>query len=525
MNRLAVTFAKYETHLLFIAILAIGIFARVWEFGSLPSGLNPDEASIGVDAYYIYKFGMDRYGMSYPVHLISWGSGQNALYAYMLIPFVALQGINAVSVRLPMLLSGILSLPLIFIACERLLGRKFALVAMFFMTISPWHIVNSRWAVESNIMPFFFLAGFTALLMSNAKNWWFIASSVFFALCLYAYGTAYVGVPVFLLMVVPVLVYSKRISKLQAVIGLIVFALIAVPIALFIAVNTFHLDTLRLGMVTIPRLPEEARYETMAAVFGGTPLSAIRENAAIMLKMLWTQEDAFPWNFVAPFGYFYKFTLPLAAAGFFLTLPFKALRENRVERWLLLSWVAASLVIGILHPINLTRINLIFTPILLCVALLIIKLDKHVPLILPVTVMVFSVCFILFNQAYHGDEYRRRASGIFNDGIIPAIEYAAERSATLICFTEQRYSLYIYVLLTQRFHPAEYLGQLEWIDPLDPADPARTPRALKNYRFRLSDCLEDPNSVYILSLKEEPPVSTIEYKGRKFEKFMVYLPK
>ncbi len=525
MNRLVVTFARYDARLLFIAILAIGIFARVWEFGSLPSGLNPDEASIGVESYYIYKFGMDRNGMSYPVHLISWGSGQNALYAYLLIPFVALQGINAISVRLPVLLSGILSLPLIFIAGNRLLGRKFALVAMFFMAISPWHIVNSRWAVESNIMPFFFLAGFTTLLMSNPKNWWFLVSFVFFALCLYGYGTAYVGVPVFLLLVIPVLVYSKRMSALQTVTGLIVFSLMAVPIVLFIAVNTLHLDTLRLGLVTIPRLPVEARYETMAAVFGENPLKAMGENAAIMFRVLWAQEDGFPWNFVAPFGYFYKFTFPLAIIGFFLTIPFKRLRENRVEHWFLFSWVAASLVIGLLHPVNLTRINLIFSPLLLCIAILIVKLDKHNALILPITLLVFSVSFIRFNQAYHGDDYRRRASGIFNDGIIPAIEYASGKSKAFICFTEQRYSLYIYVLLTQQVHPSEYLGQLEWIDPLDPADPARSPRALKNYRFRLSDCLEDPNSVYILTLKEEPPVSDIEYKGRKFEKFMVYLPK
>ena len=299
----------------------------------------------------------------------------------------------------------------------------------------------------------------------------------------------------------------------------------AVPIVLFIAVNTLHLDTLRLGLVTIPRLPVEARYETMAAVFGENPLKAMGENAAIMFRVLWAQEDGFPWNFVAPFGYFYKFTFPLAAVGFFLTIPFKRLRENRVEHWFLFSWVAASLVIGFLHPVNLTRINLIFSPLLLCIAILIVKLDKHASLILPITLLVFSVGFIRFNQAYHGDDYRRRTSGIFNDGIIPAIEYASEKSEALICFTEQRYSLYIYVLLTQRVHPAEYLGQLEWIDPLDPADPARTPRALKNYRFRLSDCLEDPNSVYILTLKEEPPVSDIEYKGRKFEKFMVYLPR
>lgn len=517
--------AQWKTPALFAIILAIGIFARVWEFGSLPSGLNPDEASIGVEAYYIYKFGMDRSGMSYPVHLISWGSGQNALYAYLLIPFVALRDVNEVSVRLPMMLSGILSLPLIFIASDRLLGRKFAFLAMFFMAISPWHIVNNRWAVESNIMPFFFLAGFTALLMSNPKNWWFVVAAALFALCLYAYGTAYVGVPVFLLLVVPILLYSKRVSVSQAITGLIIFSLIAIPIALFIAVNTFQMDTLHLGMVTIPRLPVEARYETMTAVFGESPLGAIGKNAAIMFGMLWTQEDAFPWNFVAPFGYFYKYTLPLAAVGFLLTLPFIKLRENWIERWFLFSWVAASLAIGFLHPVNLTRINLIFTPILLCIAFLTLKLDQRLPSAMPITILIFSIAFLFFNQAYHGEEYRRRASGIFNDGIIPAIEFAAEKSDTLVCFTEQRYSLYIYVLLTQKYHPSEYLDQLEWIDPLDPADPARTPRALMNYRFRLNDCAGDRHAIYILTLKEEPPVSGVEYKQRKFEKFLVFLPK
>ncbi len=525
MDRFVIAYKKYQAHLLFIVILAIGIYARVWEFGSLPPGLNPDEASIGVEAYYIYKFGMDRYGMSYPVHLISWGSGQNALYAYLLIPFVALRGINAESVRLPVMLSGIFSLPLVFIAGERLLGRKFAFVTMFFMAISPWHIVNTRWAVESNIMPFFFLAGFTALLVSNTKNWWFVISSALFSLCLYAYGTAYVGVPVFLLFVIPILIYSKRISVWQALTGLVVFLLIALPIILFIVINTFQLDTMYINMVSIPRLPVEARYETMTAVFGERPLNAIWENAVIMSKVLWAQEDAFPWNFVAPFGYFYKFTFPLAAVGFLLTLPFAGPRENRTERWFLFSWMVAALTVGILHPVNLTRINLIFTPILLCIAVFVLMLEKYSPPTLPVTMLVLSVGFVLFNQAYHGDEYRRKASGIFNDGIIPAIEYATVNSDSLICFTEQRYSLYIYALLVQRYHPSEYLNQLEWIDPLDPADPARTPRALKNFRFRLSDCTGDPKAVYILVLKEEPPISDIEYKDKKFEKFLVYLPK
>ncbi len=524
-NRPATLVNRYKTHLLFIIILVIGIFARVWEFGSLPQGLNADEASIGVEAYYIYKFGMDRNGVSYPVHLISWGSGQNALYAYLLIPFVALRGINAVSVRLPMMLLGILSLPLIYVAGKRLRSEKLGLTAMFFMAISPWHIINSRWAVESNILPFFFLAGFTCLLLSTRENHWFIISSIFFALCLYAYGIAYLGVPIFLLLTIPALVYSKRLSVKQAIMGLIVFFIIALPIALFVAINTFQLETIHLGVVTIPHLPVQARYETMAAIFGGNPLHAILENAAIMLKLLWTQADSFPWNHVEPFGYFYKFTFPLAVGGLFLILPLKFNQDYKIEHWLLLAWIIASIFIGLMHPVNLTRINLIFTPILLLIAILLIKLDERIPYVLPVMLFIFTIGFIFFTKAYHGEEYQRRSSSIFNAGLIPAIEYATKKSDSPICFTEQTYSTYIYVLLTQKMHPSEYIDRIEWLYPSDPADPARTPRELGRYRFRLSDCVDDPDAIYILTLREAPPDPDIEYKEKKFIKYQVFIPK
>lgn len=520
-------FFRWKTFILFIIILILGIFARTWEYADLPPGLNVDEASIGVEAYYLYKFGMDRYGMTYPVHLISWGSGQNAFYAYLLIPFVALKGINAFSVRLPMMLAGILAMPLMFIAGKKLLGEKFGLLAMFFLAISPWHIVNSRWAVESNIMPFLFLAGFTALTLADIKNWWFIVSSVFFAFCLYAYGTAYAGVPVFLLLTVPLLLKLKRITLQQVVIGAVIFLLLTFPILLFLAVNTFKLETMHLGLVTIPRLPVEARYETMAAVFGESPFAAIAENARIMFDVLWDQSDAFPWNFIEPFGYFYKITFPLVLAGFLLTLPFKFVKGNRVERWFIAAWMLAAFVVGLVHPVNLTRFNLVFTPILFCVALLFLDLEPRLPRIIPAAVGVFFVAFVLFNRAYHGKDYRKVTSALFNEGIIPAIEYAAEKSKpeTLICFTDEHYSLYVYVLLTQKFHPSEYVNDLEWINPEDPADPARTLLALKQFRFKPNDCLSDPNAAYILTLKETPPNTDVEYKERKFAKFVVHLPK
>lgn len=508
----------------FLLILSLGVFARLWEFGSLPPGLNPDEASIGIEAYYLYAYGTDRYGISYPVHLISWGSGQNALYAYLLLPFITFGGLNAFYIRLPMLLAGILSLPLMYLAGRAMLGEKFGLLAMFFMAISPWHIVNSRWAVESNILPFFFLTGFTLLVFSSSKNHWFMLACVFFASCLYAYGTAYVGVPVFLALVIPALIYTKQITFKQAITGLIVFSLIALPIVLFVIINTFRYDAIHLGPVTIPRMPVEARYETMAAVFGNSPLQTMSENLGIMFKMLWTQEDAYPWNHVRPFGYFYKVTFPLAVMGFLLAIPRKAHPEENTGRWLLLAWMIASLVIGVIHPTNLTRLNLIFTPILLCIALFVLEMDKHIKRFLPVAVFALLIGFVLFIRIYHGDEYQKRASGVFNSGMIPAVEFASEKGKSSICFTESTYSSYIYVLFTQKIHPSEYINDIEWLYPSDPADPARTPREIGRYHFRLSDCSEDKEAVYILLLKETPPHPDVKYKSKKFDKFRVYFP-
>ena len=444
---------------LFFIILAVGIFARTWDFGKMPPGLNPDEASIGVEAYYLFKFGMDRNGISFPVHLISWGSGQNALYAYLIMPFIALRGLNPQTIRLPMMLSGILSLPLMYYAGRKLFGNKFALVSMFFLAISPWHIVNTRWAVESNILPFIFLAGFAFFLAANKNGIWFIPASICFALCLYAYGTAYVAIPIFLALCIPAAVYWKKIETKYIVSGLLIFFVLASPIILFVAINTFKLDAIHIGSVTIPRLPVEARYESLAVVFDKSPLASLTNNLKIMFDLLWGQKDAFAWNFVEPFGYFYKYTFPLVVIGFFLLIvSFKNAGENLFERWLLFAWMVASICNRNCPPSQPDRLNLIFIPALFCAAICLVELDKLIKFTLPAALVVLSIAFIFFNQVYHGTTYQKRAEVVFNAGIIPAIEYATDNHSPLICITEQTRFAYIYTLFVKKFHPVRILG-------------------------------------------------------------------
>ena len=66
-------FRLKPSHLLFALILLLGFFARTWEFGSLPPGLNQDEALIGgkLSNWFI----MVLIGMAYRIRYISFRGG------------------------------------------------------------------------------------------------------------------------------------------------------------------------------------------------------------------------------------------------------------------------------------------------------------------------------------------------------------------------------------------------------------------------------------------------------------------
>ena len=144
--------------------------------------------------------------MSYPVKFISWGGGQDALYGYILIPFITVMGLTPFSVRLPMLLSGIATLPLLYYVAKKTLNKEFGLLSMFFLAISPWHIFLSRWGLEANLFPFVFLTGYACLINVKKNDKWFIPACILLGLCFYAYGPAYAMIPIFMICTMTVLI-------------------------------------------------------------------------------------------------------------------------------------------------------------------------------------------------------------------------------------------------------------------------------------------------------------------------------
>ena len=192
---------KYKIELIAIVILLIGCLVRLIGIGKVPNALNIDEASSGYDAFSIMKYGIDRGGNSYPVYLYAWGSGQSALYTYLMIPAVAIAGLSEFSIRLPMAIVGCISLIVFYFLIINIFdNKKIALVSLGFFAICPWHIMKSRWGLECNLFPDLILLSvcFLVLGLKKKKTWLQVLAFVCFALSSYSYGTSYLFLPLFI---------------------------------------------------------------------------------------------------------------------------------------------------------------------------------------------------------------------------------------------------------------------------------------------------------------------------------------
>lgn len=160
------------------ALILIGVLLRFYRLGSLPAGLNQDEASMGYDAFALANYGVDRNGYHFPVYPVAWGAGHGPLYVYFSSIFIKLFGLSVFSYRFGMALLGGGTLVLFFFLLKRLSSAKAALTGLFLLAISPWHILLSRWGLDSNPVPFFVLLAVFLYVLAIGK-----AKSPLFCFC------------------------------------------------------------------------------------------------------------------------------------------------------------------------------------------------------------------------------------------------------------------------------------------------------------------------------------------------------
>src|SRR3990167_584518 len=125
---------------LLILIVILAFFLRFYKIGSIPPSLYWDEASLGYNAYSILKTAHDEHGDFLPItNFAAFGDYKPPGYIYLTVPAIALFSLGEFATRFPSALFGVLTVVLTYLLVKKMFAQeRIALLAAFFLTISPW---------------------------------------------------------------------------------------------------------------------------------------------------------------------------------------------------------------------------------------------------------------------------------------------------------------------------------------------------------------------------------------------------
>lgn len=410
--------------LLFFAILIGAVLIRIFRFGMLPYGVNQDEAMGAVDAWALSLYGTDRFGVSLPVHFSAWQVSQmSVLLSYLMIPFIKIFGFHTWVIRLPMLLSSIGSVALVYLIGKKLFGERFALIAMALTAINPWHFMQSRWSMDCNLFPHVFLLAFYLLLLGLEKKRYLYLSMIFFGLTFYCYGIAVYSVPAFLAVFALWGLRKKLFSLWEALLSVLIFSAVALPEIVVMAINLFHWNTIEIGPFTLSHFPESVRGNDI--LFLHFSFGQFARNIWAMLKSCFLQFPDSWFNSVPAFGPMYHISIPFMAGGIFL-LTRDLFREKDVkkhaEKLALWGFLLTGIWVGIItYEVNINRINLIFFPLIFVSAYALCKLADRSRKWFAAVCVLYGLCAVLF-VGYYFTVFPRESALYYNGEFLEAVQ-------------------------------------------------------------------------------------------------------
>lgn len=463
-------------------LFLLGLTARLWLFGEVPGGINQDEAFAGYEAWSILHGGTDTAGYRFPVYLTAWGSGMNALESYLMLPLIALFGLHTWVIRLPQLIVALLSLWCVYLLGRRLWGERAGLLCLLLTAVCPWHVLLSRWGLESNLAPGLLLFALYFFVRGLEDKRCYPLSALFYGLSLYAYATIWPFVPLILFIeCVTAFCWKKLRFDRWLLLSGVILAVFAAPLLLFLAVNLGWIGEIRTPFFSVPKL--------LYFRSGEMSLRAIPENLQNLLHLLLTQSDGLPWNTAGSYGLLYTITLPFSLLGLVVCLA-KAKKEP--ENVLVFVNLLSGLLLGLLVHVNVNRVNILFFPLILLAARGFDWLCGRQKRLL---IAVFAVYLFFFGcfERYYFTDYRRSMEYSFGEGLeeaLAAVE-AGERPVVISDTVKYPRVLFYTRTPTTRFretvtykrYPAAYLDAT----------------GFDRWRFGIDAQALDPAAIYILS--------------------------
>lgn len=408
-----------------LGIMLIAVISRILLIDKCPSGIHADEAFSGYEAWSLLHYGTDSAGYTNPVYLTVWGGGMSVLNSLLMIPGIALFGLNTVTVKLPVILMGVLSVFIFYLLLKETTDEKTALWGSFLLAVSPWHIMISRYGMDANLCPAFVLIAMYLTVLGIENNRRLKWAAVAWGIALYSYVVLWIFEPIFLaLLFLYCLKYKKINDYKQTVIAVIVLTVIAMPLILFICVNMGIIPEIRTSILSIPVL-EGFRSGELGV--GGYLLNIKR-----IVRCFGLQSDGYLWNSIPGFGIYYLFSTPISVIGFIVVVK-NAVSNFKKKRFgyeaVLLIWLVSAVIMAFTQTTgtNLTRINPINPAmfILVVVGIQWIACKIRFRKAEAVAVGIYMASFLCF-VAYYFTGYSDTIAQLQLEGAGEALAYADE---------------------------------------------------------------------------------------------------
>ncbi len=452
-----------------LLIFASGCMTRLIFLASIPGGLHQDECFVAWNAYALLQDGMDSAGHVWPVYMADWGDGHSALYVWLLIPLLALNGgkVTPFLSRLPQAMVSCVTLLAVYCLVKKLCGKNMGVWSLFLLSICPWHVMMSRWGLDANLAPGFLVFGLLFFVEGVEKKPFLLLSGFFYGLSLYCYAVIWPIVPIMLLLQIVYCLYHRklRVDKWSVGASVILFVM-ALPLLLFVLVNAEVIPEICLPFMTIPK---------MGGYRGGEIAFDIRgmyRNLRAALAFLLRQNTGAPADVLMPYGLFYDIGRMFIVTGA-VALTGKVLRSLRKKQFVWEMFLFIPLLGGVINCMLVTvvlhQINSLYVPLVICegygvmtvVGLVKKRSVKYARIYSGLTVAVYLISFGCFQSDYY-TSYKALVSAYYHEGVEECIDYALEKCEEqgITTLSVEKGAQWPRVLLYTETTPKEYLSSV-----------------------------------------------------------------
>ena len=467
---------------IFIFILLLGACVRLIGLDKLPAGFNQDEASIAYDAYSLLENGYDRNGYVYPVYPVAWGGGHGPFYMYFSMIFMKLLGPTVFACRLGNAILSVIALACAYFMLSKMFKTKYALIGMFVLAISPWNIMLSRWGLDANPLPSLFLIATTLLIYAIDKKstWLYAVSAGMYSVSLYAYASAYIIVPLFLLFSIVYLLVKKKITVKQLIISGIVFVLIAIPLGTFWIINFLDLEEITTKYFSIPKLSALRSESAFNFSRGGIGVWFESIMDYLDLVILLKADDVMS-NSIYEYGIYYMFAMILSVIGIVITT-IKCKNKEFNYEYIVMCIFVATTIFTLMIGVNINRIHIIYIPILIFILKGIEWIGERSNKLLAVVLVMFMITFGCFIR-YYVTDFNADAESYYFESFDKAVLYEKEKGGDKTTFVTPKVNgNYMLVMFYTKYDAKEYMNTVKFYDIDYEFDIAES---FGNYKFYL----------------------------------------